>query len=50
MFWQWEKWDESNRGGEEGRKHLQTNPVILRSLLGSDMACDYLSLRNLVFC
>ena len=32
--------------GEEGRKLLQMNPVILKSLFSSNMACDYLSLNQ----
>ena len=45
MVWLWEKWGVSkiwNRG-EEGRKYLQSNPVILKTQLGSNMADDYLS-------
>ena len=36
-------------GGEEGREHLQANPVILKTLFGSDVACDYLSLNQLLW-
>ena len=37
-------------GGRGGKEALADKPVILRSLFGTDTACDYPSLRNLVFC
>ena len=49
IFWQWEKWGESkiwNRG--RGGKGALTDPVILKTLFGSDVACDYLSLNQLL--
>ena len=37
-------------GGGGGKQALANKPVILKSLFGTDMASDYPSLRNLVFC
>jgi len=42
QFWPCEKWNENQKmkegGGEgkEGRKHLQTNPTILKTMLASE--------------
>ena len=50
MFWLWEKWGESkiwNRG--RGGKRALTDPVVLKTLFGSDVACDYLSLNQLLW-
>ena len=52
MFWLWEKWGESkiwNRGRGGKGALTEKKPVILKTLFGSDVARDYLSLNQLLW-